>query len=131
MTADSKVLEDAKQCNARLSKDLPPNVSKFREIKPRTRQIIELCNSGYTVDQIHERVRGTKTSIKECLKRHSQDIIDRGGVFYNIKISGKDFDRIMRSLESYKRNVSIEEYNKTVATQMKLRQFEKQFNFFV
>lgn len=134
------VLNDAKKCNAGLYKDgrkprgksnlfTSENGHGSHNIKPRTYQIIDLCNSGYTVDQIHERVGGTKSSVRECLKRHNQEITDRGGSFYDIRISGKDFDRIMRSLESYKRNVSHEECNKAAAMQMKLRQFEKHFDF--
>lgn len=138
--AVKKMINDAKGCNANLYKDgkkPKSDSSKYtsanghgaHNIKPRTHQIIGLCNSGYTVDQIHERVGGTKSSIRECLKRHNQEITDRSGSFYDIRISGKDFDRIMRSLESYKRNVSHEECNKASAMQMKLRQFEKHFYF--
>ena len=136
----NEMINDAKVCNANLYKDGQKPKSERNKytvanghgaynIKPRTHQIIELCNSGHTIDQIHERVGGTKSSVRDCLKRHSQKITDRVGSFYDIKINGKDFDRIMRALEGYKRNTSIEEFNKTVATQSKLRQFEKQFDF--
>ena len=100
------------------------------EVSKRTLEIVEMWNDGLRANEIHERIGGSLKSIKNVLLRYRGELTDRSGNYYDIvDLSGEDYDRIMRSLEACKRNVSREEAKKLEALQTFLRKFPRELRY--
>jgi hypothetical protein len=138
MSINPKLLEDAKLVNQGLYQT--NGGKKFAEkkgigneraeVSKRTLQIVKMWNDGLRANEIHERIGGNLKAIKDALMRYRGDLTDRSGNYYDIKdLSGEDYDRIMRSLEACKRNVSRGEAKKIDFLQAFLRKFPRELRY--